>query len=255
MDLKFFSEAFLEVLRGVPNTFFLAFVSLILGLALGLFLALVRIYRVRVLTPLANFYVSFLRGVPTLVLLYVSYFTIPHLLSVLNDEHGFRFPVEPSSMALAVIALTVHASAFCSEIFRSAFNAVSANQMEAAYSVGMTPAQSLWRILLPQMAVVALPNIENQFLSLLKSTSLAFMVGVSEIMSFADKVALVQYRYLETYIVVAVLYWLLCISAERVFLALNRRFSYPRRHKQSAFAPSEAGAALAKENSYSKANT
>lgn len=127
-----------------------------------------------------------------------------------------------SPLIYAFIAYTLHTAAYQAEIFRSAINALNVGQMEAAYSVGMTTAQGLRRIILPQAFLVALPNLGNTFISLMKATSLAFAVKVVEIMALAKIIANDGYRFLEMYLVASIIYWVICLFFEVVFAKLEK---------------------------------
>lgn len=208
-SLDFAIKQFPEVLKAVPMTLLIAVVSMVLGFVLGLMIALCRIYKVPVLSKLAVLYVSFIRGTPMLVQLYVLYYGI-------NSD-------TISPLAYALIAYTINTAAFQSEIIRSALNATDSGQMEAAYSIGMTTTQGLIRIIIPQALVVALPNFGNTFIGLIKLTSFAFAVKVIEIMAVAKMISGDGYRFLEMYLDASIIYWVICFAFEKLFGVLEKR--------------------------------
>ena len=215
---------FPELLKVVPVTLLIAVVSMLLGLVFGLLIALCRIYRVPVLNKLAALYVSFIRGTPMLVQLYVFLYGVPALLEALNNKWGWNLSSDNiSPLIFALTAYTINSAAYQSEVVRAALNAIDMSQMEAAYSVGMTTTQSLVRIILPQALVVALPNLANIFIGLIKATSLAFAVKVIDIMAVAKIVSAEGYRFMEMYLGAAIIYWVICFALERLFAVMEKK--------------------------------
>ena len=225
-DVEFMIESSLKILGAFPITTVLTLVSMALGTLLGLVIALGRVYKVPVVNGICKGYISFIRGVPTVVLLYVVFFALPHFAAVLNQTYGWSLPVNIPGLPLAIIAFSIDVSAYISEAIRSAFNSISAGQMEAAYTIGMTRSQALRRIILPQVTVIALPTFENQFLILLRSTSLAYMIGVKEMMAVGTSIGNDVYRFVEVYIIVAIIYWVICVLVEIAFKKMNQRIKF-----------------------------
>ncbi len=224
INFEFAFQQFPEVLKGVPVTLTIAVVSMLFGLVLGLVIALVRIYRIPVLDKISVVYVSFIRGTPLLVQLYVLFYGMPVLIDFVNGKTGAKLdPDGISPIVYAFIAFTLNTAAYQAEIFRSSINATNTGQMEAAYSVGMTTMQGLWRIVLPQAFLAALPNLGNTFIGLIKATSLAFAVKVIEIMAFAKIIANDGYNYLEMYLVASIIYWIICLIFEVAFAIVEKR--------------------------------
>jgi L-cystine transport system permease protein len=229
INLEFALEHVPDVLKGVPVMLSIAVVAMVFGSIFGLLIALCRIYRVPVLHRFLILYISFIRGTPLLVQLYVFFYGVPVLIDYLNAKFGLNMDAQGiSPLIYAFIAYTLHTAAYQAEIFRSAINALNVGQMEAAYSVGMTTAQGLRRIILPQAFLGALPNLGNTFISLMKATSLAFAVKVVEIMALAKIIANDGYRFLEMYLVASIIYWVICLFFEVVFAKLEKRM---RRHE------------------------
>jgi L-cystine transport system permease protein len=150
-----------------------------------------------------------------IAMLYVVYYTLPAVLSRLDPGISLR---HTPSLFYAVVTFTFYMAAYSSETIRSALGSVDKGQLEAAYSVGMTGAQGLWRIIIPQAFVVAIPNLGNTFIGLLKGTSLAYYVGVMEIMGCATAEAGNGFNFLEAYAVAALIYWMLNIVFEKIFI-------------------------------------
>ncbi len=150
-SLEYAIEYFPEVLKGVPATLMVAVISMLMGTLLGLVIALCRMYKVPILDKLAALYVSFIRGTPLLVQIYVVFYGTPLLIETLNREWGWHLPIhDMSPLAFAFIAFTINSSAYQSEVIRGALISTDSGQMEAALSVGMTTTQGLLRIIAPQ---------------------------------------------------------------------------------------------------------
>lgn len=225
-DIGFMLRSAVRILQALPVTALLTVVSIVCGTLLGLLIALVRVYNVPAASGICKGYISFIRGVPTVVLLYIIFFAIPHFAAVLNRAYGWSLPVNIPGLPLALVAFSVDVSAYMSEAIRSAFSSVSAGQMEACYAIGMTGPQALRRIILPQVVAVALPTFENQFLIMLKSTSLAYMIGVEEMMAIGAQIGNEVYRFVEIYVVVAILYWGICALIELGFGFVNTKIRF-----------------------------
>ncbi|GHA61959.1 amino acid ABC transporter permease [Photobacterium aphoticum] len=165
-------------------------------LALGL--ALLRIYRVPLLNPLSQLYISFFRGTPLLVQLFLLYYGLPQLFPIFIGLDAF---------SAAILGLTLHFAAYMAESIRAAITGVDRSQHEASLSIGMTEWQAMRRIILPQATRVALPSLMNYFIDMIKSTSLAFTLGVAEIMAKAQMEAASSFKFFEAFLAVALIYW------------------------------------------------
>ncbi|WP_042352094.1 amino acid ABC transporter permease [Bacillus massiliigorillae] len=225
-DMTFAIEHFPEVLKGVPITLLIAAVSIVIGSLFGLGMALSRIYRVPILNQCTTVFVSFIRGTPLLVQLYVFFYGIPELLDWVNATWETKWDADNiSPLWYAFIVYSMNAAAYTTEIFRASLNSISAGQMEACHSVGMTTWQGLRRVVFPQMIVMALPNMGNIFINLIKSTSLAFAVKVVEIMAISKMIANQGYNFLEMYLVASIIYWIVCLLLELIFYYLEKNMS------------------------------
>ncbi|OON42104.1 ABC transporter permease [Izhakiella australiensis] len=218
-DLSFMLEAFPTLLSYLPMTLFLAITSMVIASAMGMVLALVIHNRLLILAPLAEIYISFFRSVPTLVTLFIFYFGIPQLfpgISMMN------------AISATIIALSFKNAANLAEEFRGAMNSVDKGQMEACLSVGLSRWQGFRRIVLPQTIRVAVPGMSNYLIMLIKESSLAFTVGVTELFSQTKIIASNSFRFLESYLAVALIYWavtiLLTLLQKRIEHRLNRPY-------------------------------
>jgi L-cystine transport system permease protein len=224
LDWRFMVQVVPALLRALPVTLALTVGSLALALVLALAVALVRIYRLPALGRVAGIYVSFMRGTPLLVQIYLFYYGLPKVLNWLHDTRGWSLDVSGiPAAAFVLLALTLNVAAYSSESIRAAILAVERGQLEAALSVGMTQWQGLRRIVLPQALAIALPSLGNTGIGLLKDTSLAFLISVVEVMGEAKIQAARGLQFFEVYIVVALLYWVVCVGIERLVVVLERR--------------------------------
>ena len=191
----------LPVLLGyVPLTLFMAFVGMVCALVLASVLAVERVFRVPVLDVFVRLFISFFRGTPLLVQLFLFYYGLPQVLSFLGKIDG---------VTATIMGLTLHFSAYMAESIRAAILGVDRSQWEAAQAVGMTQGQMMRQIILPQASRVAAPTLVNYFIDMIKGTSLAFTLGVTELMGATQKEAAGSFLYFEAFLVVAAIYWIM----------------------------------------------
>ncbi|NDO39276.1 amino acid ABC transporter permease [Anaerotruncus colihominis] len=181
---------------GLIVTIPLTLVSFALGLALALVTALVQFARIPVLRQLARFYIWVIRGIPMIVQLFVVFFGLPNLGIVIDP-----FPA-------AVVVFSVSQGAYCAEIIRAALESVPAGQMEAGYCAGLTWLQTVRRIILPQALRTAFPSLGNSFISLMKDTSLAASITLTEMFMITQRIVARTYEALALYVEVGLIYLL-----------------------------------------------
>lgn len=217
-DWDFLIKSLPQIAARIPITLLLSVLALFLGLILGFLLALCRINQVPILNQFASLFISFNRGTPLLINLYLVFFSFPIMLQNFSKQMGWSLNVnDVNPYLLAIIAYSFNCSGYLAEIIRSALCSVDKGQTEAAQSVGLTYFQALKRIVIPQALVVATPNIGNLFVSLIKGTSLAYAVTIEEILGHAKTLATSGYTYLEAYINVTIIYWILCFIFQKIF--------------------------------------
>ena len=192
--LKMFSIIFL----GFKNTVSMAFLSLFFAVLLGFVLAASRYYNIPVLKQFSVVFTSFFRSTPFIAQLFVFYYGFAQVSATIRGL---------SSFWAAVIVLSLSFAAYMGENIRGAISSVDRGQFEAGISIGMTPWQTIRRI--PQAARVALPGMVNSFANLFKSTSLAFTVGVMDMTSCAKNEVNLTYRYLEGFVALLIVYWVI----------------------------------------------
>lgn len=224
IDFNFIYASFFQILKALPLTLVITIVPLIAGFGMGVVTALVRIYKVPWVYPIADFYVSFFRGTPMLMHLFLIYYGIPLIIDKLAARYGWAF--QSSSIPILVFVLfafSLTAGAYMSEIIRSGILAVDPGQLEAAHAVGMSTSQAMRCIILPQAVGAVLPNLCSMFVGFLHGSTLAFTVSQMDILGKADVVASVSLKFLEAFIAAALIYWGLTVIAERITALLERR--------------------------------
>jgi len=219
-DFPYFLSTFYRLIPGVPISFFIALFSFAFGGILGIIFALIRLYRVPVLSGLVIVWVSFFRGTPLLVQLFMFYYGIPIFLRSINA--GFDMS-NIGALYYALVIFSFYASAYLCEIFRAAFEAVDKGQMEAALSVGMNTTQALYHIIFPQALRITLPNLLNFFIMQVKNTSLASIITVPELMGLADIESGRSSKFLEVYLMAALMFWGVCVVLEMIFSRFEKR--------------------------------
>lgn len=196
-------------------TLFLGITSFAIGSVIGLFVALARLSAYRILRYLAVGYVSVVRGTPLLIQMLLIYFGLPQVGVII------------SPIPAAVAALSLNGSAYLSENFRAGVISVHRGQREAAHSLSMTYAQSMRRVILPQAARMALPPVGSRFIAIMKDTSLASVITVSELTRLANQVGSATFQYIEMFVIVAFVYWVINATFSAGQEALERRLARP----------------------------
>ena len=235
IGIAYVREILVLVLKGIPTTLRLTFIPLLLALPFAFLIAVARQRNLKVLARVSQVYVSFIRGTPLIVQILVMYSIFPSLLNVFVKSRGIDFDVFGiNPIYYAYIVFTLNTIAILSEVFRSALETVDKRQLEAALSIGLLPIQAYRRIVIPQALVAATPNLCNSTVNLLKSTSLAFLMSVQDITAIAKTEAAFGYNYLESYLVIFIVYIVLCSLVQVFFQLLEQRLSRYKRGRNIA---------------------
>ncbi|MEI3413215.1 MAG: amino acid ABC transporter permease [Blautia sp.] len=217
-----------ELLKKLPITLELALSAMLLGLALGLAMAIIKMKKIKILTQITNLLISLLRGTPVIVQLYVAFFGIPMFFQAINQKFGTDLAVAKiPGFAYAMVALGLNQAGFMAEIIRSALQSVDNGQIEAAHALGMTYAQALRRIILPEAIEVALPTLGNSLISIIKGTSLAFTCAVVEITAQGQIIGGKTYRFFEVYVSLAIIYWVITLIIEQLIRVIENKIRIP----------------------------
>ena len=219
LNTEFMIEAFKASLSGIPVTLGITVVSLMISMPLALMMAIKKINSKGPLSFLINTYVSIVRSTPMVLQILLLYSLLPSFLNffikqVLKiDFNIFKIP----AIYYAYAVFSLNTTAILSEVFRSALLTVDKGQLEAGLSIGLGKFLTYIRIIIPQALVVALPNICNVTVGLLKSSSLAFFMTVQDITAIAKLKAASAYNYIEAYSIIFILYIILCTMVQLIF--------------------------------------
>ena len=225
MDLVDFFEKFIKIvtrywdvflIKGFSTTLALSAIAVFFGAIIGTLLAFGKMGKSRILRGIITAYVEIIRGTPSLLQVYVGYFVVPLLLPSLNV----------STYASVAIALMINSSAYVSEVIRSGIQAVDKGQTEAARSLGLTRSQAMIKVVLPQAVKNILPALGNEFITIIKETSLASTFFVGDLMTSYLTVNGKEFLPLQCLLIVGIIYFILTFILGRGVSALERRLSH-----------------------------
>lgn len=203
--INILQESFFKILiPGITYTIPLTLVSFAIGLFLAIVVALVQVSNVRIFNPIVKFYVWVIRGTPLLVQIFIIFYGLPNAGIVLD------------ALPAAIIAFSLNVGAYASETLRAAILSVPLGQIEAGYSLGMNYFQVLRRIILPQAFKMSVPPLFNSFIGLVKDTSLAANITVTEMFMVTQRIAAKTFEPLALYCEVAVIYLIFCTVLSKV---------------------------------------
>lgn len=211
-DGNFFTKYGSFFIKGIKNTILISLVGVILGSILGAFIALLKINKFKPLSWLASIYIEFLRGTPMLVQVFIVFFGTTAALGL-----------DVSALICGTIALIINSSAYIAEIIRAGINAVDKGQMEAARSLGLNYIQTMKSVIMPQAIKNILPALGNEFVTLIKESSIVSTIGVGEIMFNAQVVQGISFDPFTPLIVAAVLYFILTFALSRIMSLVEGR--------------------------------
>ena len=213
MNFELMVQAMPLLLTGAAVTVQITALSVLIGIIIGLFVGIARISTYRVVHLIAAVYVDFLRGTPLLVQIFLVYFALP----VVTGQR-----IDPFVAAIA--ACSINSSAYVAEIFRAGIQSIDAGQMEAGRSLGMTWAQTMRYIIVPQAARRVIPPLGNEFIALLKDSSLVSVIGFEELTRRGQLIIARTYASLEIWLCVAIIYLVMTVSISRLVAWLERRY-------------------------------
>ncbi|MFK2822771.1 amino acid ABC transporter permease [Arcobacter sp. YIC-80] len=218
-DIDYTLGIFPILFKYIDITISMAVISAAIALVIAILIAVIKTYNIRILSQLSDLYISFFRGTPLLVQLFLLYFGLPQVLPIFSNLDAYT---------ASIAGLSLHFSAYMAESIRGAISSIDKGQFEAAQSLGMTKTQTFTKIILPQAIRVAVPSLMNNFIDIIKSTSLAFTLGVPEIMAKAQIEASSSYKYFESFLAVAIVYWVIVVIftylQKKIEARLNRAY-------------------------------
>ena len=225
-----YNGIFRFILNGLGVTAVVTVVSYILMLIVGMFGALGRLSKNFIFHGISSLYVEIVRGIPLLVQLIMWYFVFPSLVQRIGDATGIAFLADwrANPIAMAILGLTFCYGAYMTEIFRAGIQSIPKGQMEAARSLGMTYVQAMRHIVLPQAVRVVLPPVGNEFVSLLKDSSLVSVVAVADMTRLGQTYMSNHFNPIPVWIMVALMYLILTLFSSRVVSWLEKRTRFER---------------------------
>ncbi|ATH59459.1 MULTISPECIES: amino acid ABC transporter permease [Staphylococcus] len=213
-----------QVLQQLPLTLLIFVLSFVFALILGFVLASIRIKKIKILSTIVRVYLSFIRSTPLILQLFLAYFALPQLLLIIQiDINHF------SRLFFVILAFTLHTGAYLSEIIRAGYQSVDYSQIEAGLSVGLSYPRILKEIIIPQALRNSIPNLTTQIIELLKDTSLAFTIGIIDMMGQVKLIIGNNYGLgmLEVYVVISIIYWSIALIIQSTFALINKRAQKP----------------------------
>ncbi|EQK40866.1 amino ABC transporter, permease, 3-TM region, His/Glu/Gln/Arg/opine family domain protein [[Clostridium] bifermentans ATCC 638] len=211
MDFSFLSDYSQFFIDGTKITIGISICTLILGFLVGVIVCMARISRNKIFSILGSIYIEFLRGTPLLVQIYIIYFGFPTI--------GIKFPDVgpiPSEYISAIVALSINSSAYIAEILRSGIQSVDKGQMEASRSLGFDYSTSMRLVIIPQALKNVLPALANEFIVLVKESSIVSVIGIQDLMYSADIVKGNTYLAFEPLLVAAMIYFVLTFTLSKL---------------------------------------
>ncbi len=215
-----FPDPYLDIIKFIPDgilkTFEVTVLSIIFALIIGLFTGLGRISRITFINRLATIYVEVVRGIPLLVQLFYIYYALGKM-------------VQLPRLTSAVVAMSFCYGAYLGEIFRAGLQAIPKGQMEAALALGLSRSQAIRKIILPQTFKVIMPPVGNEFIALLKDSSLVSILAVSDLLRRGREFASTSFRYFETYTVIALVYLVITLFLSKLVALMEERMQHHER--------------------------
>lgn len=217
-DFAYMMEILPDLLGYLPITLYLTLASMAIAVIIGGLFSVVLVNKVPVLTQIIQVIMSFFRGTPPIVQLLLIYFGLPQILPIATGM---------SAETASILTFSLNTAAYLAEVFRAALVSVDEGQVEAAMTVGLTYGQTLRGIILPQAVRNAIPGTGNTFVGLLKNSSLAFTIGVVELLAQGKLFASNSLRFFEAYFAVALIYWALTILYSLLQNWYEKRLAVP----------------------------
>ncbi|MCI6276821.1 MAG: amino acid ABC transporter permease [Clostridium sp.] len=211
MDFSFLSQYAPFFLEGAKLTLILAFFTVLFGSIIGLLLSLMRLSTSKILKTISAIYVEFIRGTPMLVQIFIIYYSLPSI--------GIELP----DMTAGILALSINSGAYVAEIIRAGIQAVDKGQMEASRSLGMGYGQAMFHIIIPQAFKNILPALGNEFIVVIKESSIVSMIGLHDLMYNANIVRGNIFRPFEPLLVAAFIYFIMTFTLSKLLGLLERR--------------------------------
>ena len=206
-DLEFFVSCFPKLILKIPYTLYLGLIAFVIAFALGFILEIMYTSKNKILKNFAGVYISYFRSTPYITQLFIFYFGMPQFFECMRGI--------PASVSL-IITIAMNSSAFIAETIRGGLLSVDKGQREAALSIGMSPFAMYNEVILPQAFIAAFPSLGNSFIAMIKNTAIGFTIGVIELLSQAKILGGSQLRFMEGYIAVGIVYWVMLLVIDKI---------------------------------------
>lgn len=213
-DIGVLIRSFSELFRALPVTLTVGVLAMTIGFGLGTFVSVYRFMNHGFLNVFFTGYVSFFRGTPLMIQLFLFFFGLPQILPAFGKLNAFQ---------ASVLIMGINAGAYVAESIRAALHSIDRLQNDAGLSVGLSPYQTMRYIILPQALRVALPTLGNTFIGVIQGTALTFMLGLNDLMGLAKMRAASNYRFFEVYLAVGIMYWLITFGISKLNSKLESR--------------------------------
>ena len=212
LDFSVLSKYTNYFIEGTKFTIIIALITVLIGTIIGMFLSIMKLSKYKILRIISSIYIECFRGTPILVQLYLVYFAVPVTV-------GIKF----NPMMAGIITLSLNSGAYVAEIIRAGILAVDKGQKEAARSLGMSESKAMYLVVLPQAIKNILPALANEFITIIKESSIASIIGVNEIMYNTDTIRGNTFKAFEPLIVAAAIYFVLTFSLSKLVAYFERR--------------------------------
>lgn len=213
--LNILMEYYPVLLKGLGVTVFVTIISCFSGTVLGTLLALGKIYGNKYISAMTRIFISIIRGTPLLVQLFIIYYGLP--------SYGIRL----TPITAAIISFIINSGAYQAEYLRGSIQSISGSQLKAAQSIGMTKLQGIRHVILPQALRRVIPSWTNEFIYMIKYSSLAYVIGAKELMTEGKLIASRNYQFFNVYFVVALIYLVVIILFVYLFNRLEKKVTIP----------------------------
>lgn len=213
--LSILSEYYPLFLHGLGTTIFVTIISCFSGTVLGTFLALGKIYGSSFVSALVRLFIALIRGTPLLVQLFIIYYGLP------------SWGINMDPITAAIISFIINSGAYQAEYLRGAIQSVSGSQLKAALSIGMTKWQGIRHVVLPQALRRVIPSWTNEFIYMIKYSSLAYVIGAKELMTEAKLIASRNYQFFDVYLTAALIYFVVILIFVYLFNSLEKKVTIP----------------------------
>lgn len=216
-------------IQGTITTILISVLTVILGMGIGIIAAILKISRFRLLRGISTAYIELTRGTPVMVQIYIWYFGIGNILNIPDIYIGKDLSI--SRLTLGVVALALNSGAYVAEIIRAGILAVDKGQREAAESLGMKKSMTLKYIIIPQAIKTILPAIGNEFIVLIKESSILYIIGIQDLMAKTNTVVSSTFQTIAPFIVASAIYFVLTFGLSRLIGCFERRLNRNDRNK------------------------